>query len=64
MENMINNLINGNISDAKKQAKRHTLTAIYNYLIETGYDEQRAMVTASFLKNETDFQTYCDETID
>lgn len=60
MKNMIDNLINGNITDAKKQAKRHTLTAIYKFLLREGYDPQKAMVTASFLKGETDFQSYCD----
>jgi len=60
MESMINNLINGNITEAKKRAKHRKLTAIYNYLVEIGYSERKAMVTASFLKGETDFQTYCD----
>lgn len=60
MESMIENLINGNIKDAKNQAKRHTLTAIYNYLLGIGYSEKYALVTASFLKGDTDFQTYCD----
>jgi hypothetical protein len=60
MESMIDNLINGNIAEAKKRAKHRKLTAIYNYLLAIGYSERKAMVTASFLKGETDFQTYCD----
>lgn len=60
MKSMIDNLINGNIAEAKKIAKHRKLTAIYNYLIDIGYSERKAMVTASFLKGETDFQTYCD----
>jgi hypothetical protein len=63
MENMIENLINGNVSEAKKRAKHRKLTAIYQYLIEMGYADKQAMITASFLKGETDFQNYCDNGI-
>jgi len=63
MEAMIDNLINGNISEAKKRAKHRKLTAIYQYLIDCGYGEHQSMVTASFLKGETEFQKYCDEGI-
>jgi DNA polymerase III delta prime subunit len=60
MKSMIDNLVNGNIAEAKKRAKHRKLIAIYNYLLEIGYTENKAMQTASFLKGETDYQTYCD----
>jgi hypothetical protein len=60
MKSMIENLINGNIAEAKKRAKHRKLTAIYNYLLEIGWNKEKALVTAQFLKSEVDFQTYCD----
>jgi hypothetical protein len=61
MESMLDNLINGNCSEAKKQAKRHSLIKIKTYCSdEWGMTQNKAWHTAAFLKGEIDFQTYCD----
>ena len=61
MESMIENLLNGNISDAKHQAKRFSLIKIKNQCAdEWGMTHNKAWHTAAFLKGEVDFQTYCD----
>lgn len=61
-ERICANLINGNISDAKKQAKRVTATAIGSYLREIGWSDYRATCAAHYLKNPTphNWQKYCD----
>ena len=60
MQSMLNNLENGNLADAKKQAKRHSLTAIKNHLVESGESLKSATNTAEYLKGEKEFQAYCD----
>lgn len=60
MESMLNNLENGNLADAKKQANRHSLTAIKNHLVESGESLESALNTAEYLKGEKEFQAYCD----
>jgi hypothetical protein len=61
MNSMIENYINGNLSDAKKQAKRHTRTAIAIFLErEYGWSSAKAFATASYLKGMGSFQAACD----
>lgn len=60
MQTMIDNLINGNLKDAKKQAKHKTLYAIYQYMLDLGYTKNKALASAAYLKEELDYQAYCD----
>lgn len=61
MQSLIDNLINGNLSDAKRQAKRHKLNSIVDYLKENlQWSDHKAISAAGFLKGWVDFQTYCD----
>jgi len=61
METMLDNLLNGNISTAKRQAKRRTVWDIRNYLIEMyGWSEVKATFAADFLKGRDCWQAYCD----
>lgn len=62
MENMLNNLINGNLTDAKKQAKRFTQAAIVAHLFSTGYSKRECAAIAGYLKNEIAFDVFCKET--
>ena len=61
MRAMIENLINGNISTARKQAKRFRLPDIEAALREEyGWSETKALRAAVFLKTGEQFQAYCD----
>lgn len=60
MQNMIENLINGNLRDAKKQARRFSETKIYSFLKEIGWSERKAQLATAYLKTGLGFQEYCD----
>jgi len=60
MKNMIENYFNGNLSDAKKQARRHSMQAIVEGCIEYGYTRTLAILIAGFLKGSVSFQYVCD----
>ena len=61
MATMIDNYINGNLSDARKQAKRITLADIRATLIEgCGYSFKKATLTAEYLKTGEGYQAACD----
>lgn len=61
METMLNNFINGNISTARKQAKRFDGARIASTLVtDYGFSEVKARLTAYFLKTEEGFQAACD----
>ena len=61
METMIDNLINGNVTDACKQAKRHSKLSISNHLHnDLGWSADRSRKAAEFLKTGKGFQEYCD----
>ena len=49
MQSMLDNLINGNLKDAKRQAKRFSLQAIYRYC-RSHYFQQKAAAAAIYLK--------------
>jgi hypothetical protein len=62
MNSMIQNLINGNLTDARHRAKRFSLRAIVHHLhIECGWSVKRSNYAAVYLKTGTGFQLYCDE---
>lgn len=58
---MIENYINGNLSDAKEQARRFTQQAIYRHLRNVaGWSENKSNLTAAWLKGADCWQAACD----
>lgn len=60
MKTMIDNLINGNLKDAKKQAKRFRQADIMEYCLGNGYSFEESVAMAMYLKNQIDDQPYCE----
>ncbi len=60
MKSMIENYINGNLQDTKKQAKRFGFVAILNGLQDYGFGQRAAIAIAAFLKGQGTFQAACD----
>jgi hypothetical protein len=62
MHLMIDNYINGNHSDAKRQARRLNMSRIMSTLIdEYGYSEKKARLTACNMKGDSSvWQAACD----
>lgn len=61
MQTMIQNLINGNLTEAKNQAKRFRLAQIVNHLhFMCGWSVDRSNKAALYLKTGDGFQQYCD----
>jgi len=61
MKTLIENYINGNISTARKQAKRFSGLKIQEALIEDyGYSQKKAFLTAKHLKTGEGWQAACD----
>lgn len=61
MKSMIENFINGNLTDAKAQAKRLNFLRIVQSLRDDyGYSAFKALKTAEYLKGHGSFQTACD----
>jgi hypothetical protein len=57
---IIETLINGNLTDAKEQAKRYSVWKIMSAAEEMGYDPIQYVAIAGYLKGNIDFQKYCD----
>ncbi len=63
IENVVNNLINGNLKDAKHGAKRHGFWSLRDALKEAGHSEAKAEAGAAYLKEaegNATWQDYCD----
>jgi hypothetical protein len=61
LELLIGNFINGNLSHAREQSKKFTLKEIRDALIEDyGYSQNKAFLTAHYLKEGVGFQSACD----
>lgn len=61
MQSMIDNLINGNLSDARRQAKRFSRDKIAEYMItRLGWSVEKAFHATVYLKTGVNFQAYCD----
>lgn len=60
MQRLIENYINGNLADAKRQAKRFAMTGIRKGLLDYGYSLPAAVAIADFLKGHGSFQAACD----
>jgi hypothetical protein len=61
MKTAIENLINGNLSDAKAKARPHGMTTLARVAEESfGLTKEKAIMAAAFLKGHCTFQSYCD----
>lgn len=61
MQTMIENLINGNLKDARRQARGKGMMRIATYLrLELGWSLHRATAAAYYLKTGEGWQDYCD----
>ena len=61
MNSIIDNYINGNLTDARRMAKGKKLDAITRCMKEDyGFSDKKAMFVAMFLKNKATFQESCD----
>jgi hypothetical protein len=56
MKSLIENYINGNLSDARKQAKKYSQSKIREALLEYGFSELKAALVAAWLKTGAGFQ--------
>ena len=61
LETLIDNFANGNLSDAKKQAKRFSAARLREGMIELGWEPNKASLAAIYLKGGMEFQEYCDQ---
>ena len=61
MQKVFNNLINGNLTDAKKGAKRYSGKALCYYAAEElGWSFAKACAASGYLVGALEFQSYCD----
>ncbi len=60
MNTLLENLLNGNLKDAKEQAKRFELFKIAGAAMALGYSRNKAIMAAAYLKGRATFQAYCD----
>ena len=61
METLFATFFNGNLTDAKRLARRHTSFRLSMYARQIlGWSFDRSVKAAAFLKGEATFQTYCD----
>jgi hypothetical protein len=57
---VIDNLINGNLTEAKEIAVNLNASDILNARMGEGYNYNEALLMASYLKGLISFQDYCD----
>ena len=58
---MFNNLINGNLTDARNAARRPGFQRLREYAeTKLGWSGEKAYFAARYLKGTGSFQTYCD----
>jgi hypothetical protein len=61
MKSLIENFINGNITDARRSSKRFSCEAIASALVDfCGYSIKKATLSARYLKTGDGFQAACD----
>lgn len=60
MQSIIDNFINGNLTDAKAKAKRYSVAKIQAAFEEIGYSRNKAELTAHYLKGWNCYQSACD----
>lgn len=58
---LFDNLTNGNLTDAKRQARRHSSFALSMFARQIlGWSFDRSVKAAAYLKGRCTFQAYCD----
>lgn len=57
---VIDNLINGNLTEAKEMAVKLNAQDIIHARMGQGYNYNEALIMASYLKGLISFQDYCD----
>lgn len=61
MKALIETFINGNLTDARTKARRHSARKLREAFMEhAGYSFKKAQLAAEYLKTGTGFQEYCD----
>ncbi len=60
MQTMIENWINGNLTAARKQARRFSLAKIESALLEQGFSPLKSLRVAVWLKTGEGWQQACD----
>lgn len=60
MNELIENLINGNLKDAKRMAEGFSGLRIIEALKEAGHSEHKALLGAAWLKGSPCWQEYCN----
>ena len=61
LERIVHDLINGNLTDARKRAKRVSkLNLIFGFQDIAGYSANKAVYATKYLKTGEGFQAYCD----
>jgi hypothetical protein len=61
LERIVSDLINGNLTDARKRAKKVSTTKLISGLEElAGYSTNKAVLAARYLKTCEGFQAYFD----
>jgi hypothetical protein len=61
MKSLCDNFINGNLTDAKRQAKRYSAARItLAFYQDYGFSILKAAITADYLKGQATFQEACD----
>ena len=60
MKKMIENYLNGNLTDARRQAKRYGQRKIAAALEEAGLSAGKAMLAALWIKTGVGWQASCD----
>lgn len=59
-KSVIDNLINGNLTDAENGASKLNTSDLLNEAMGRGYNYNHALLMASYLKGVISFQDYCD----
>jgi len=61
MKSIFENLINGNLTDAKNSSRGYSYAKLRDYATdELGMDENKATAAALYLKNGINFRRYCE----
>ena len=59
MEQLIENFRNGNLKDAKRQARRVKIWDLREALVDYGYSERKAVVVSDYLKGRDNWAAVC-----
>jgi hypothetical protein len=62
LEQCVCNLVNGNLKEARRQAKNLSVGALTDFMkYELGWTTDKALAASEYLKTGKKFQLYCDE---